>query len=108
MWHVLDEMYLIALSNLMLITGGAPGADTIAQEWARCTGCTNEVYPADWATYGKRAGFIRNKRMLEEGKPSFVLAFRMEGESRGTDMMVKIAEAAGVHARVIPWRIGQQ
>lgn len=87
----------------VLIHGAARGADTLAAEWAmvRLEPDQCESFPADWEKHGKRAGYIRNRQMLEEGKPDVVLAFRCEGESPGTDMMVKLARDAGVPVYVI-------
>lgn len=49
--------------------------------------------PADWATYGKRAGMLRNAAMLELHKPDLVVAFR---GGRGTANMVSLARKARV------------
>jgi hypothetical protein len=56
--------------------------------------------PADWTTYGRAAGPIRNQRMLNEYHPNLVLAFP-DPESRGTWDMVRRAEKANVEVRVI-------
>src|SRR5262249_8791901 len=48
----------------VVITGGAPGADTIAWEVARALGHRNVRMDAPWDAYGKRAGPIRNGWML--------------------------------------------
>ncbi len=76
-----------------LISGMARGVDTIAANWAYKNGMNVEEYPADWDTFGKAAGFMRNKQMLEEGKPDLVIAFP---GGKGTAMMVKLARDAGV------------
>lgn len=60
---------------LCVIAGGARGADTLAADWARARGVPLDEYLAEWGLYGKRAGMIRNKRMLDDGKPDGVLAF---------------------------------
>jgi len=77
----------------VLIHGAAAGADSLADRWARMNGVQREAYPADWDTHGKAAGPIRNKQMLVEGKPDFVVAFP---GGTGTANMVKQAEAAGI------------
>jgi hypothetical protein len=77
----------------VLIEGEAPGADTLAREWATEQGIPVERYPADWNRHGKAAGPIRNRRMLVEGKPDLVVAFP---GGRGTANMISQAEAAGV------------
>lgn len=80
-------------SEHILILGGAPGADSLAEEWADVWGVRKRVYPADWNAHGRAAGPIRNQRMLEEGRPDLVLAFP---GGRGTEDMIRRAEAAGV------------
>ena len=60
-----------------------------------------EVYPADWTRYGKPAGPIRNRQMLNEGKPDMVIAFHDDlSVSVGTKDMVDIANAAGLPVRL--------
>jgi len=83
----------------VVISGGARGADSLAEMWADERGIPVERYEADWGTHGKAAGPIRNQRMLEEGKPGVVFAFP---GGRGTADMVGRARRAGV--RVIEVR----
>lgn len=80
-------------SDIVLIAGGANGADTVAEEWAVYQGIKTEIYPADWSKYGKRAGFIRNSQMLDEGNPDLVIAFP---GGAGTNMMIELAREKGV------------
>jgi hypothetical protein len=82
-----------AFNHLTIIEGDALGADKRAGQWAIFNNVQLEVYPADWERYGKRAGYIRNKQMLEEGKPDLVIAFP---GGKGTANMVKLAREAGV------------
>lgn len=83
-----------------IIEGEAKGADTLARLFGETIGIPVEKYPADWSKHGKAAGPIRNKQMLDEGKPDLVIAF-MFPDSRGTANMVKQAEKAGIETRVI-------
>ena len=76
-----------------IICGGAPGADTLAAEWAEGCGLPCRVFPAVWLNHGKAAGPIRNQRMLDDGKPDLVVAFP---GGRGTADMVRRAQAAGI------------
>jgi hypothetical protein len=48
---------------------------------------------AEWETLGRKAGPIRNERMLTEGKPDLVVAFP---GGRGTAHMTRLAREAGV------------
>lgn len=85
--------------GLVIVHGGARGADRLAGAWAHDRGVTEEIHPADWAAHGRAAGPIRNAEMLASGV-DLVLAFRSPGESRGTDHMVSIARKAGVGVEV--------
>jgi hypothetical protein len=67
-----------------VIHGCCGGADTLAGEIALELRMRVEEYPAQWETHGIAAGPIRNKRMLEKGKPSLVLAFHDDiADSKG-------------------------
>ena len=48
-----------------LLHGGARGADRAIGRAARLLGWTVEVLPADWRRYGRAAGPIRNRELLE-------------------------------------------
>jgi hypothetical protein len=64
-----------------IISGGAPGVDTLAERLARELGVHMTVFPADWARYGRAAGPIRNCLIVDHA--DFVLAFA-KPTSRGT------------------------
>lgn len=55
--------------------------------------------PADWKTHGKRAGSIRNQKMIDDYHPQLVVAFP---GGAGTADMVRRARAAGIEVREIP------
>lgn len=95
MYSILDE-YGDLGDDITIIEGGANGADTLAEHVAVTNWWKSETYPADWKTYGRAAGPIRNQRMLDEGKPDIVIAFP---GGRGTEDMVRRAEKAGVSVR---------
>lgn len=80
-------------SDIHIIAGGARGADTLAIDWAVVNGCGFTEYPADWKTHGKKAGMLRNQRMINEGRPDLVVAFP---GGRGTADMVRRAKANGI------------
>ena len=99
---ILTKFLLDFGTDLFIIQGAAAGADTIAYLWALREQVPFKGYPADWATYGRSAGPRRNRQMLEEGQPDFVVAFSYLPVSTGTANMVKIARAAGVPTKVYP------
>ncbi len=76
-----------------VIHGGARGADEGAGMWAESEGIKPTVYRADWRKHGKAAGPIRNRKMLEQGKPDLVVAFQ---GGKGTANLIEQAREAGV------------
>jgi hypothetical protein len=87
----LDELFPGGVA--CVIEGGASGADRQAREWALKLGVPVLTFHADWFAHGPGAGPLRNRRMLEEGKPDIVVAFP---GGPGTRNMVKQARAAGI------------
>lgn len=83
----------------VLIQGGATGADAIAKRWAERRGIPVEEYAADWSL-GRKAGPLRNRRMIEEGKPDGVVAFL---GGRGTADMIRAAKDAGLPVMCPGW-----
>jgi hypothetical protein len=81
----------------MLIHGDAKGTDRLAGEWATERGIGVSARPADWRRYGRGAGMVRNRQMLEE-KPDLVVAFP---GGPGTKNMAEIARKAGVEVIVV-------
>lgn len=95
-YHVLDAYHARIGPDLMIITGGASGADNIAREWAVDRGVDHLVLYAKWGQYGQAAGPLRNRRMAKK-KPKKVLAFHPNlDESRGTRDMIGVAEKLGI------------
>lgn len=86
----------------VIIEGGANGADFCAKLAAFQLDIPVEEYPAHWDEQGRKAGPLRNKKMLDEGKPDFVLAFHDDFEnSKGTKNMVDAAIKAKIPHAII-------
>lgn len=79
------------LPHVVLVHGGARGADQMAGEIATHFKWPTEVFPADWR-YGKQAGQIRNSLMIAT-RPVVVFAF---GRGSGTNNCVDQARLAGI------------
>jgi hypothetical protein len=80
----------------VVVHGGAQGADTIAGEAAVQMGMVVEKYLADWQQYGRAAGPIRNRQMLDS-QVDLVVWFHLDiDSSKGTKNMVAEADRAGV------------
>lgn len=91
-YRALDELE-VSNGVACVIAGDATGADQFGHIWAVRHGKESKVYKPLWRQLGRKAGPLRNQRMLDEGKPDVVLAFP---GGRGTSDMVQRAKRAGV------------
>jgi YspA, cpYpsA-related SLOG family len=102
---ILEEIAYLAIlygDKLVIIEGEAPGADTIARVICQEYDISYEPYPADWEKYKAAAGPIRNKVMLDRGKPDEVIAFHSNIESsKGTKNMLEQAYKRGISTRIV-------
>lgn len=98
--RVLDAIRAKKGPRMLLITGGAVGADELARQWACSRKIDHVVRYAKWELEGKAAGPNRNKRMLGH-KPDRVVAFMVNdpNENRGTKNMIRLAEGAGIKVK---------
>ena len=86
----------------VIIQGMCRGVDLMARHLGVKYGFEVEDYPADWDKYGRAAGPIRNKQMLDEGKPDLVYAVHPNiSESKGTKNMVNQANKRGIETIVV-------
>jgi hypothetical protein len=66
-----------------IVTGCAGGADDLARRYATSRNIPLAVFSADWETYGKAAGPIRNTMIVEDS--SRMIAFlRIDKMNRGS------------------------
>jgi hypothetical protein len=85
---------------LEIVSGGATGADSMGEEWAKKNGCPVKLFPADWNTHGTAAGPIRNKQMAEYADG--LIAF-WDRKSKGTKNMIDTAISHGLPVVVIEY-----
>lgn len=96
MCRVLDR-----LTNIThIVSGGARGADSLGERYARERGLECVIYRPDWNRYGRVAGFRRNKTIVENS--DIVYAF-WDGESKGTEHTIKYAKSRSVKCVVVPY-----
>lgn len=102
--------------DLVIISGRATGADSVAIDWAVANGCQVEEYPAKWddfdtapvvirrrrdgSAYNAAAGAIRNQKMIDVGRPDIGVGFP---GGRGTSDMCARLEKAGIEVRRVGW-----
>lgn len=93
--RVLDEILeTVRKKDLIIVQGGADGADKLAKQWAIKSGVHQAEVPALWDTYDKAAGPIRNSAMLLL-RPDRAVAF--PGGTGTRDMLDKVRLAIGEH-----------
>lgn len=100
LWHTLDSAHA-EHPITCIIEGEAAGADVLGRGWGLQKGIQVLPFPAQWDKYGKSAGPIRNRQMIDEGKPDIVFAFHPDiRASKGTRDMVNAAKHAGIPVRI--------
>lgn len=95
-YHMLADkldLYLKNQRKVVIVSGGARGADALAERYAKERGLQCIIFPADWSRLGKRAGYIRNKEMHEfvsKMKKRGCVAF-WNGISKGTRHSIELS-----------------
>lgn len=72
-----------------IISGGAKGADSLAERFAQEYHCDIKVFPAEWHIYGPKAGYLRNNDIIKSCDMSFAF---WDGASRGTAHAIQLCE----------------
>ncbi|MGM0460969.1 MAG: DUF2493 domain-containing protein [Fibrobacterota bacterium] len=81
-----------------IVSGGAKGADTLAERYAAEKSIPVKKFLPDWKKHDKGAGIQRNKKIVDYADR--VIAF-WDGRSRGTQSGIDFARKAGKDLRVI-------
>ncbi len=84
-------------NDIIIVSGGARGADSLGELYASENGFRIEKHPADWQKYGRSAGPKRNKQMAEVC--DLVICF-WDGKSRGTRSMIENAKECGKPTKI--------
>ncbi len=87
---------LMDIIPTVVLSGCARGVDKLGEQVAYSAGWKVELYPADWESYGKRAGYVRNKEMADNADALIAV---WDG-SPGTGHMIDIARAKGLQVYV--------
>lgn len=91
-WRVLSDLDDVE-GITSIAHGGATGADSEADLWAKHNRKSVQAFRARWRQEGKAAGPLRNQRMLDQFQPDVVVAFP---GGKGTADMVRRARESGV------------
>ena len=90
----------VDVHDVVIVSGGATGVDTLAQKIARKYGLTIVIHYPQWWRFGKAAGPMRNTKIVKDA--DVVLAIRW-GASKGTDDLIRKAHTVGKKVYEIPY-----
>ena len=79
------------IDPIEIVSGGAKGVDTLAEQWAARHDIPCQVMLADWDRYGRGAGMIRNRAMSEQAEALIAV---WDGKSTGTEDMIRLMKQA--------------
>ncbi len=77
------------IDQITILSGGCQGADLLGERFAKENSFPIKRYLPDWKKYGKAAGPIRNKQMVDVCHK--VICF-WDGKSKGTESLIKYAK----------------
>ena len=72
-----------------IISGGAKGADSLAERFAEEYHCKIKVFPAEWRIYWPKAGYLRNHDIIKSCDIRFAV---WDGTSYGTALAIQLCE----------------
>lgn len=88
----------ISYSNVELVCGGARGADSLGEQWAKANGVAIKYFIPDWDGLGKSAGHVRNRQMGDYANAAVIY---WDGASKGSKGMLDYMNKLGKPVRVI-------
>lgn len=90
--------------NIEIVSGGAKGADSLGEYFAKFYNIKLKVFNPNWEMYGKMAGFIRNEDMAIYAKSNNggCIVF-WNGVSSGSKQMIKMAMNYKLNCKVVKY-----
>lgn len=82
----------------VIVSGGAKGADTFGEIWAKEHNKETLIFLPDWNKYGKRAGFIRNQDIVKNS--DLIIAF-WDGYSKGTKSSIDLCSKFNIPIKIV-------
>jgi hypothetical protein len=93
----LDRL-LAEKENVVIVSGGAKGAELLGERYAEERGLGLKQFPADWDRYGRGAKVIRNAQLIDAAEHA---VFFWDGKSKGTADAIGKAEAKGIPVEIV-------
>lgn len=99
-----DYLLPIPDEEIEIISGTARGADKLGEQYASDYNLKCIKFPANWNTYGKSAGYIRNAEMAKYASQEHGVLFAFwDGKSKGTNHMIKLGDKMGLEVHVVKY-----
>jgi hypothetical protein len=89
---------LTGKENVVVITGGATGAEALAERYAQEHGFGVKQFLADWKLYGRGAKLIRNTQIIEAADHA---VFFWDGKNKVVGELIEKAEAKDITVEVV-------
>lgn len=70
--------------EIIIVSGGAKGADTLGERYAKERGYKILIFQPQWKTYGRSAGIRRNNQMADAAQAAIIF---WDGSSKGSKNM---------------------
>ena len=93
------------LAPTAVLCGEARGPDTWGRLWAEQQGIPVISYPADWERYGRSAGMIRNREMINAADEVLAL---WDGKSKGAGQAIALAKRRGIPVYLVGGVMAEQ
>jgi hypothetical protein len=84
-----NEILSLGIIISEVISGGAKGADNLAEKWAINNQIELTIIKPNWSLYGRGAGIKRNEKIINDC--DYCIAF-WDGKSKGTLSSIKFCE----------------
>jgi len=80
-----------------ILSGCAGGVDELGEQYAARHSVKISYFPANWSTYGRSAGMVRNTEMAKHAEALIAV---WDGKSVGTKDMIDTAVNKGIPVKV--------
>jgi hypothetical protein len=84
---------------VLIVSGGAKGVDTMAEQYAKEHNIQTQIFLPDWDTYGKKAGIMRNTDIVNAS--THILALPDAKKSIGTFDSINKAKILKKNLKVV-------
>ncbi|MBD2722207.1 DUF2493 domain-containing protein [Hymenobacter armeniacus] len=82
----------------LIVSGGATGADTLAERYARERSIPTRVFLPDFKTFGRKATLVRNKDVVSAADVVWAV---WDGVSKGTAHALRESRRLGIRTIVV-------